>query len=273
MELKFKRVYQYYQILGLEKTATTENIRQAYRLIIRNYHPDINKDPASSEIAKKINEAFNVLSDPQKRHEYDNSEVECPKCWTYEVRRTQGNDLTSYIWKCTHCGYNFTFVAHKPDTGLGSNYTEYEEYLCPRCKKLLLIDESLGLYRCSNKSCKGVFSRYELRKYYPKNVRHVQIKQQSNVSSNNQNNPKDSQYPKKKEIKPFFLSSNEKSILLSVSVISTLVTLGFSYYVVFYFSMLVLGLFIIILGFSMLSWYIFKYPKTIAIIKSLINPK
>ena len=113
MELKVKRIYRYYEILGLDKSATIENIKRAYRLIIRKYHPDINKDPEAAEIAKKINEAFQVLSDPAKRLVYDNSEAECPKCWTHEVRRTQGNDWTSFTWRCAHCGCNFTFIAEK----------------------------------------------------------------------------------------------------------------------------------------------------------------
>jgi len=62
----------YYKILGLDKNASTEDIKKAYRKLARKYHPDIN--PNNKEAHKKfqeVNEANEVLSDPEKRKKYD----------------------------------------------------------------------------------------------------------------------------------------------------------------------------------------------------------
>jgi curved DNA-binding protein len=62
----------YYETLGLPKTATHEEIRTAFRKLARQYHPDVAKDKkAAEEKFKEINEAYEVLSDPEKRKKYD----------------------------------------------------------------------------------------------------------------------------------------------------------------------------------------------------------
>ncbi|MEO0014195.1 MAG: hypothetical protein RLZZ535_2584 [Cyanobacteriota bacterium] len=62
----------YYQILGISKEATAEEIKKAYRKLARKYHPDLNPGDKSAETRfKEINEAQEVLSDPQKRAKYD----------------------------------------------------------------------------------------------------------------------------------------------------------------------------------------------------------
>ncbi len=61
----------YYEILGVPRNATQEEIKRAYRRLARKYHPDINKSPEAQEKFKEINEAYQVLSDPQKRKLYD----------------------------------------------------------------------------------------------------------------------------------------------------------------------------------------------------------
>jgi len=61
----------YYEILGVSKNATERDIKSAYRKLARKYHPDVNKDPGAAERFKDINEAYEVLSDPQKRARYD----------------------------------------------------------------------------------------------------------------------------------------------------------------------------------------------------------
>ncbi len=63
----------YYAILGVAKEATLEEIKAAYRVLVRRFHPDVNPDnPHAAEVTASINEAFDVLSDPEKRAMYDN---------------------------------------------------------------------------------------------------------------------------------------------------------------------------------------------------------
>ena len=69
MAVKFK---DYYDVLGTSKTATEDDIRKAYRTLARKYHPDVNPgDKSAEERFKEINEAYQVLSDPDKRKRYD----------------------------------------------------------------------------------------------------------------------------------------------------------------------------------------------------------
>ena len=61
----------YYEVLGISKTSTAEQIKNAYRELAMKYHPDRNKDKNAEEKFKEINEAYAVLSDPEKRKQYD----------------------------------------------------------------------------------------------------------------------------------------------------------------------------------------------------------
>ncbi|TMC79619.1 MAG: J domain-containing protein [Chloroflexi bacterium] len=61
----------YYKTLGVPKNATTEDIKKAYRKLARKYHPDVNKSAGAEKSFKEINEANEVLSDPEKRKRYD----------------------------------------------------------------------------------------------------------------------------------------------------------------------------------------------------------
>ncbi|WP_046471590.1 DnaJ C-terminal domain-containing protein [Allosalinactinospora lopnorensis] len=61
----------YYEVLGVDRNASAEEIQQAYRRLARRYHPDVNSDPSSEERFKEVNEAYQVLSDPQTRSRYD----------------------------------------------------------------------------------------------------------------------------------------------------------------------------------------------------------
>lgn len=61
----------YYKTMGLDKTATTEDIKRAYRKLARQYHPDVSKEKNAESRFKEINEAYEVLKDPEKRKSYD----------------------------------------------------------------------------------------------------------------------------------------------------------------------------------------------------------
>jgi molecular chaperone DnaJ len=64
-------VKDYYGILGVRRDASPEEIKRAYRRLAREYHPDVNADPAAQERFKDINAAYEVLSDPKKREIVD----------------------------------------------------------------------------------------------------------------------------------------------------------------------------------------------------------
>jgi molecular chaperone DnaJ len=62
----------YYDILGIPRNADDKEIKKAYRNLARKYHPDVCKEPGAEEKFKEINEAYSVLSDEQKKAQYDN---------------------------------------------------------------------------------------------------------------------------------------------------------------------------------------------------------
>src|SRR5262245_17406404 len=98
MAVEFK---DYYKSLGVERTASEEEIRKAFRKLARQYHPDVAKDKKSAEEKfKEINEAYEVLGDPEKRRQYDQlganwkrgAEFRAPPGWGRRARGSGGEE-------------------------------------------------------------------------------------------------------------------------------------------------------------------------------------
>ena len=83
----------YYEILGVDRKADQKEIRKAYRRLARQYHPDVNPgDRSTQEKFKEINEAYQVLSDPEKRQKYD----QLGTSWRQWQR--MGRDPSGFDW-------------------------------------------------------------------------------------------------------------------------------------------------------------------------------
>ncbi len=94
--MKFK---DYYQILGLSRTATDDDIKKAYRKLARKYHPDVSKETDAEDRFKEVSEAYEVLRDPEKRRTYDQlgsnwkagQDFRPPPGWEQSFRTPPGN--------------------------------------------------------------------------------------------------------------------------------------------------------------------------------------
>lgn len=118
MAVQFK---DYYDILGVSRDASREDIQRAYRKLARKFHPDLNKDAGSDEKFKEINEAYEVLKDPAKREKYDQvgkgwqqgDSFQPPPGWQYHSdfgRGRQGPQET-FFWSSGGGEYSDFFEA------------------------------------------------------------------------------------------------------------------------------------------------------------------
>ena len=87
----------YYKVLGVDKNATQDVIKKAYRTLAIKYHPDKNKgNKQSEEKFKEVAEANDVLSDPEKRKKYDEMGSNWNQYQNYQQQPNQGNTYRQY---------------------------------------------------------------------------------------------------------------------------------------------------------------------------------
>jgi len=131
------RFQDYYQILGLERNASEKDIRNAYRKLARKYHPDLQPPEKKEEAEKKfkqINEAYEVLVDPEKRAKYDRLGPN----WQHgddfsayrEAYQGTGTGAGRTAWRDVHFdedlgGFSFTFGGERGD----SSFSDFFETL------------------------------------------------------------------------------------------------------------------------------------------------
>ncbi len=97
----------YYEALGVDRSATTAEIKRAYRKLARTHHPDINKDPEAEARFKEISEANDVLSNPELREKYDAFGADFrripddvdPEAWANAQRMRGGADRSPPGWQ------------------------------------------------------------------------------------------------------------------------------------------------------------------------------
>jgi curved DNA-binding protein len=88
----------YYKTLGVQKDATAADIKKAYRKLARQHHPDINKSTDASKKFKEVNEANEVLSDPEKRKKYDQLGPDWERFAQGGPAYRRGGNGTGYTW-------------------------------------------------------------------------------------------------------------------------------------------------------------------------------
>lgn len=91
----------YYEVLGLQKSASKDEIKKAYRKLSKQYHPDLNKEAGAEEKFKEIAEAYEVLSDDQKKHAMTSSDI-----------KIQTKDLVEVVSVAEMASVSKTFLVH-----------------------------------------------------------------------------------------------------------------------------------------------------------------
>ena len=126
----------YYAILGVSQSANFQEIKKSYRKLARKYNPDRNKSPLAEETIKKINEAFEILSDRRKRKQYD---LEASNIYdaTESTIEEKEENISTQLQRNSH---NFTGPESKSNLG-------YDNLLLDTIKSRfhILIEPSLCL--------------------------------------------------------------------------------------------------------------------------------
>ncbi len=128
MAVKFQ---DYYEILGVHRDASQEEIQSAYRKLARKYHPDVNKTAEAEDKFKKVGEAYEVLKDPEKRAKYDQlgenwrmgDDFTPPPGWDFQNTGGQGRSGTFHYGNFEDLGEGFSFF------GKGGGFSDFFETL------------------------------------------------------------------------------------------------------------------------------------------------
>src|SRR5436190_10285017 len=97
----------YYDILGVSKTASADEIKKAHRKLVRQHHPDVNRNnPQSAERFKEVQEAYDVLSDESKRKQYDQyghagvgGNADAAEAFRRAQQQGRGGGPRTYTWQ------------------------------------------------------------------------------------------------------------------------------------------------------------------------------
>lgn len=125
----------YYKILGVDKSAKPEEIKKAYRKLARQYHPDLNpNDKEAEKKFKQINEANEVLSNPENRKKYDQYGQNWQQAEEFEQarqRKQESGDKTGYTYSASDFGdsdYSDFFESLFGGGGFGSRHRKSTQY-------------------------------------------------------------------------------------------------------------------------------------------------
>ncbi len=169
----------YYKILGIEKGASLDEIKRAYRKLAKKHHPDINKHHSATEKFKEITEAFSTLKDTQKREEYDsiwtatfdknvNSEQNDSKEeYTNYKQDNYENEDTEVKPTCSKCGKE---LSHR-EINFGKNKCSdcfFEEQKCEICGERIIpyADGYTKCRKCFFKEQKNNYVLTPLNKFF-----------------------------------------------------------------------------------------------------------
>lgn len=118
----------YYKVLGVEKNASQDDIKKAYKKLAKQYHPDLNKDPSATEKFKEINEAAAILGNPQKKDQYDKygtADANFEQGFGFDPRNSGGFEFED-LFDNLFSGFGFNTSRGRKSSQTRGNDLQYE---------------------------------------------------------------------------------------------------------------------------------------------------